>query len=672
MNSQFHTIIIGSGAAGLNCAVELVKRNIPSDQILIITEKLGGGTSFEAGSDKQTYYKLSLGGEIRDSPSKMAQTLFDGGSMHGDIALIEATCSVQAFMNLVNLGVSFPHDQYGTYVGYKTDNDPLQRGTSAGPLTSQQMGKLLLNEVRRRNIQILDKSLVVEIIKDQKGKVCGLIYLNLNKIESCDDLSKDIVNKSLNIIQSDFIILATGGPSGMYKYSVYPHSQWGSTSLAISAGAKLQNLTESQFGLASLKFRWNVSGSYQQVIPRYFSIAAEDDILDPNTEQREFLQEYFPTTEKLINAIFLKGYQWPFNVERIADYGSSLIDMAIHVERIERNRKVYMNFMQNPSGFDWEKLSVEAKEYLENSGAIQTIPIDRLSNMNPEAINLYKNNGIDLYTEPLEIGVCAQHCNGGISGDIWWETSVPHLFAIGEVNGSHGVHRPGGSALNSGQVGGIRVAEKIAYGKWKEFLTAEEFSVHAINTKSHLLSLLIKLFQNDEQSPESNQIYLLDKIQSRMMKSGAYTRNLIEINNILKISRNDLNRFFSKIHVNSGRELLGALKTLDALICQITYLMSIQTYIMHEGGSRGSFLIINKGDDQNASIYHPKLKKYPIKPRNFNLDDKILEIFNSRNVYGELKLETQWVKCRPIPKVNVWFEKIWAQYQDRKIFNKKY
>ena len=132
-----------------------------------------------------------------------------------------------------------------------------------------------------------------------------------------------------------------------------------------------------------------------------------------------------------------------------------------------------------------------------------------------------------------------------------------------------------------------------------------------------------------------------------------------------------IKNFFSTIHVNSGRELLGAWKTLDALICQLTYLTSIQTYIMHGGGSRGSFLIINEADEQNSSIYHPKLKKYPIKPRNFDLDEKILEIFNNIYAHEEIQLDSQWVTCRPIPKVNAWFEKTWTQYQDREIFNKE-
>ncbi|MFX0009803.1 MAG: oleate hydratase, partial [Candidatus Hermodarchaeota archaeon] len=136
---EYNTVIIGSGAAGLNCALHLVEEGIPPSQIAIITENLGGGTSFNAGSDKQTYYKLSLIGDQLDSPYQMAKDLFSGGAMHGDIALIEATNSIREFFHLIQLGIPFPHDKFGGYVGYKTDNDPKQRATSIGPYTSQEM-----------------------------------------------------------------------------------------------------------------------------------------------------------------------------------------------------------------------------------------------------------------------------------------------------------------------------------------------------------------------------------------------------------------------------------------------------------------------------------------------------------------------------------------------------
>ncbi len=128
---RVHTLVIGSGAAGLNAAVQLVRSGIKDE--LILTEGLAMGTSINTGSDKQTYYKLSMCGADSDSPRDMAESYFAGGSMHGDLALVEASLSARAFMNLVNIGVPFPRDSYGQFVGYKTDHDPRQRATSIGP-----------------------------------------------------------------------------------------------------------------------------------------------------------------------------------------------------------------------------------------------------------------------------------------------------------------------------------------------------------------------------------------------------------------------------------------------------------------------------------------------------------------------------------------------------------
>lgn len=452
---KYHTIIIGSGAAGLNCALHLVEEGIKPSEIAIITEKLGGGTSFNAGSDKQTYYKLSIIGEQKDSPIDMAQDLYSGGAMHGDIALIEATNSIREFIHLVELGVPFPHDKYGGYVGYKTDYDPKQRATSIGPSTSQKMCTCLLKAINETNITIFDNYYAMEIIINHSqgyDEAVGLVALDIKNLSNNKNI--DNILDSIKIFQLKNIILATGGPAALYKYSVYPKSQWGGMTLAIKAGCKFQNLTESQFGLASIKFRWNLSGSYQQVIPRYFS-------LDTNGKEYEFLNQYFDSFSQLSKVIFLKGYQWLFNSERIENQGSSLIDLAVYYETKILGNKVFLDYRNNPENYDQDQLDIIAKEYLEKSNALLANPIKRLKKLNKEAFELYKNHNIDLTKEPLEIAVCNQHLNGGVSGDIWWETNVKHLFAIGEINGSHGIHRPGGAALNSGQIGGLRAAQKI-------------------------------------------------------------------------------------------------------------------------------------------------------------------------------------------------------------------
>ncbi len=57
----------------------------------------------------------------------MAQDLFDGGSVNGDTALVEAACSARSFIKLANLGVPFPVNEYGEYIGYQTDHDLRQR-----------------------------------------------------------------------------------------------------------------------------------------------------------------------------------------------------------------------------------------------------------------------------------------------------------------------------------------------------------------------------------------------------------------------------------------------------------------------------------------------------------------------------------------------------------------
>lgn len=102
--------------------------------------------------------------------------------------------------------------------------------------------------------------------------------------------------------------------------------------MAFEAGALEKNLTEWQFGLASVKPRWNVSGTYMQVLPRMISTD-----LDGN-DAREFLLDFFPDAEEMLSKLFLKGYQWPFDVRKV-DGGSSIIDILVYLE-LCKNRRV--------------------------------------------------------------------------------------------------------------------------------------------------------------------------------------------------------------------------------------------------------------------------------------------------------------------------------------------
>ena len=656
---EFNSIVVGSGAAGLNCALHLVKEGLLPLEIAIITDNLGGGTSFNTGSDKQTYYKMSIIGDQLDSPFDMAKDLMQGGAMHGDIALIESTNSIKEFFHLIELGVPFPHDEYGAYVGYKTDNDPKQRATSIGPLTSQMMGNCLLRAVKAYNIPIYDKQQAIKVLIDESDdtpKAIGLICINKNEISNEDGLSK--LPELIRIFKARNIIIATGGPAILYKDSVYPKSQTGMTGLAINAGCKLQNLTESQFGLASLKFRWNLSGSYQQVIPRYFSE-------DKSGQQKEFLNQIFPSFEELSNAIFLKGYQWPFNPSRIENWGSSLIDLAVYHEKTTLGKKVYLDFTQNPSTYSVEHLSELAKDYLTKSDSLSSTPIERLKKLNIEATNIYKRNGIDLEIDPIEIGVCNQHMNGGISGDQWWESSINHLFAIGEVNGSHGVHRPGGSALNSGQVGGLRVAQKTSE-KYTLFQTLNDNKFKTIS-QSNLDELCEEIncaFNKSEKSRTLKEI--LEQIQMRMSRFGSIIRSSNGLEKEIKQVSYSLKSLKHQIQLKTYSDLVDYFQITDALITQLFILTAIQDYHTNKGISRGSYLIIRDilTSDERQVIPPKPLEQYKFVISNDMNAQKIQQLH-----FKDGQILIDWEDVHEIPKQTAGFENTWKRFQDNSIYD---
>ena len=154
MRKQYHTLIIGTGCAGYNAADKLFDLGVRD--IAIVTEGRFMGTSRNTGSDKQTYYKLSLCGSDGDSVREMADTLYSGGGVMGEHALCEAAYSARCFMRLVELGVPFPTNRLGEYIGYQTDHDTRARATSAGPLTSKFMTEALEAAVLEKNIDIFD------------------------------------------------------------------------------------------------------------------------------------------------------------------------------------------------------------------------------------------------------------------------------------------------------------------------------------------------------------------------------------------------------------------------------------------------------------------------------------------------------------------------------------
>ncbi|MBT3242521.1 MAG: FAD-binding protein [Bacteroidetes bacterium] len=646
---RLDALVIGSGAAGLNAAVQLHENGI--EKISVITEKWGGGTSNNAGSDKQTYHRLAADGPEGDSVLDMAESLFKGGAMHGDIALIEAALSSQAFYNLVSAGVPFPFDRYGRFPGYLTDHDPKGRGTSAGPLTSKLMFEALARKVVEANIPILDRYQVIKLLTTsgpQGDKLIGVLALSLG--------SDPDAKANYLLIQAENTILATGGPGGLYEASVYPESQVGAMGLAMDIGAKACNLTESQFGIASTKFRWNLSGSYQQVIPRYYSV-------DEAGREYEFLSEYFTRPADLINAIFLKGYQWPFDARKVDNQGSSLIDLLVYQEKYIFNRRVFIDYRSNLKGSDGEEISISEggdllKEYLANSNVNADTPILRLEQMNRPAIDLYRRNRIDLYTEALEIDVCAQHCNGGLVASVWWESNISNLFPVGEVNGSHGVYRPGGSALNAGQVGGIRASQMIK-SRNKSFKVKRSAFIYSVENQIYDL---FNTGDYEESIPEAqNNEKEFSILKTRMSESAGFIRNEQKIKKAILNCLEQKERVFALSIPTNGYSACELFRLREHLISQLCFLKAIDLHIANGGESRGSYIILKQTGSKSLPWVNKTLCYDLEEPPCFTSENQ-LQLW-----FADDELNTEWQEVRSIPVDTEWFETLWKDFRNNKI-----
>ena len=629
---QYDTVVLGTGAAGYATACRIAREGKKS--VAIVTEGVCSGTSRNTGSDKQTYYKLGLGGDALDSVRNMAETLYSGGCVDGDNALCEAALSSRCFLHLAEIGVPFPHNRYGEYVGYKTDHDPYARATSAGPLTSKFMTEALQAEAEALDVSVLSPLYAIEVLKGEDG-VCGLLCLDLRSSEPV-------------ALRCAHLVLATGGPAGIYADTVYPLGHTGSTGLAVRAGASLQNMTEWQYGLASVAPRWNVSGTYMQVLPRFVSV-------DNDGNEYEFLLDaYDGDAYAALSAVFLKGYQWPFDIAK-ADGGSSYVDLLVYRECVLKGRRVYLDFTKNPFGLDeidFDRLSPEALSYLRAAKACFGTPIERLAHMNTPAIELYADKGVDITREYLEIALCAQHNNGGVAVDLWWQTEVAGLYAVGECAGTHGIARPGGSALNAGQVGALRAATHIGASD-RQALDETAFAAIAAEAEAKCRALCAGALGASDRTDAK---MALDAARRAMSDHASAIRNVPEMRRLYRTTADALADFGARYAVAYPQKYVTLYRLRDALTTQLCVLGAMIDFADTVGTSRGSSLYTDaKGQLPRGLEEIFRFAYSGARPA----ADRIQSV---RLAGGECS--TSWRAVRPLPEGGDVFELVWQGYRE--------
>ena len=580
-------IIVGSGAAGLRAAVELKRRG---NDVVIVSQSAWGGTSACSGSDKQTLHTANTSDQ-GDNYKAMARAIRAGGAMDEDTAYVEAVGSPRMMASLQFLGLPLPQNALGATLRYQTDHDEVGRATSCGPRTSRLMVKVLAEEAIRLGVPFHNHTTAVRILTDGEGagrRVVGILAIRAGDRTEANPLG-------IALMQCNALVLAAGGPGELYRDSVYPNGCFGSLGLALKAGIELVNLTESQFGIGTRRegFPWNLSGTYVQALPHVYSVDAEG-------QEHHFLAQYYRTTRELASNLFRKGYQWPFHATRMLDFGSSLVDLAIYRETAA-GRRVFMDFNRNPLAvpgdlsFSLERLDDDVRGYLGNAGADQASPIERLRHMNPLAIELYRRYKIDIAEDPLEFAVNNQHMNGGIMVDTWGRSNLAGCYAIGEAAGTHGVTRPGGAALNAGQVFGTRAAEHIAATGRARTAAPPMASAIVEAGVAEILGML---------KPESDLTAkgIRQEVQARMSDKAGLICDADSVSRALEDAR-QLNVQIGERGIAAGRaaEAGRALQWRQMALASEAVLTALDFFIRNGGGSRGARAICDPQGDSVPS-----------------------------------------------------------------------
>ncbi|MBP5622922.1 MAG: FAD-binding protein, partial [Thermoguttaceae bacterium] len=400
------------------------------------------------------------------------------------------------------------------------------------------------------------------------------------------------------------------------------------------------------------------------------------------SNEREFLWDYFEERSDLFGRVFLKGYQWPFDARKAIE-GSSFIDLCVFYETAIRKRRVFLDYRENPRQFSFDALPDEAREYLTKSGALLNSPFERLLKMNPGSVELYRDWGIDLATEPLEIGVCAQHNNGGLDVDIWWRSiNVEGLYPIGEVAGTHGVARPGGSALNAGQVGAFRAARRIAKDYVRENRVKERSLKEAIDSRAEsfecinssvgsvaeLLALTVSSAKRgiDWRSER-------EELRTRMSECAGVFRSSAKLSLAVSEAREQYRRLtrFEELdnlsfddNFRFDLDAIETLRNVQLCVAQIAYLDAVYAVVLSRVGSRGSSLTTSP-DGTVISTKFPN--DWRIQKENASFRDKAFCSYVS-DLNDEIITESFWRSLRPIPEPDEWFENVWRDFRDGKIF----
>lgn len=404
IKKEIDVLVIGGGGGGASAALFAAEQGVRT----LLTTKLRFGDSntiMAEGGIQAAVGKY-------DSPALHYLDTMGGGGFENLPNLVQALVEDAPMILewLARLGVMFDRKENGDLLASFAGGQCRRRVHSAADYTGMEIMRVMRDEIYSRGIEVLEFSPAVELLLDEKGRCGGALLVNLDTQERW-------------IIRSKATILATGGIGRLHIQGFPTTNHYGATAdglvLANRAGAKIIFMDAIQFHPTGTAYPEQLVGLLVSEAFRGWSAQLV------NCEGRRFINEL-----------------------ETRDVTSS----ATIREVVERKKGV-----STPTGMQGVWLDTPLVELNKGKGTINRIF--------PHLFHRFHTFGIDITKEPILVYPTQHYQNGGLLIDENGETSVPNLFAAGEVSGGiHGRNRLGGNSLLDifvfGRRAGIIAAER--------------------------------------------------------------------------------------------------------------------------------------------------------------------------------------------------------------------
>lgn len=269
----------------------------------------------------------------------------------------------------------------------------------AGDRTGHEIVMTLLERLDATDTHIYQEVTVIDLVTDENGAVAGAIAL---------DRDGEVV-----LFRADATVLATGGGTQVYDISTNSAAGTGDGfAMAYRAGAELIDMEMVQFHPTGAVYPYDARG---RLVTE--AVRGEGGLL-LNARRERFMRRYDP--------------------ERMELSTRDVVARAIATEVLEGRG------------------TARGGVYLD----VTHLPEETIETRLPLMLEQFLAFGIDIRREPMEVAPTAHHIMGGLRITPECRTTLPGLFACGEVAGGvHGANRLGGNALADTQVFGKRAGE---------------------------------------------------------------------------------------------------------------------------------------------------------------------------------------------------------------------